>query len=1055
MSGKPPAAAQAPPSAATATPASETSNPQCPPAAKSDASAKTATFKMRSHTMEKPSDLEEYDIQDFDVLARAKGLNVSFQKYIAGVDTSKQDLMPAVLFFLAQRERLGAPVELLEMIHKSGTKRKVDDADGAQETQKASKRARTEPETVPTTDPSQVYAQGANPSSSTTPHANGPEASSTTSNIFKSVLGSSAQAPSHPAASGVTSSEVGNATPTNPFSNLKTFTPSAVQSPNVFTAQHTSGSESPQSKTTQASPHSSNLFQSMTAPTPSTFPQQPAASQSASLFQYPSAPSPSPFAQQQAAPQTTNFFKPQIESTTPNKSPPKKPKFEMPKFGGSSGTNFMDAFAKQSATSAADLEAEAKRKRKAEEFDSDEDNEEEWELKDAEKQRMKRAKLEALTRAGSGGFQPIFDSKEALQAQAPVLPSADASNYVLAPTVSKNEVLMGLSDVAVPIPTPVGRPVYNDISDDESDGFVDEDRATGRDEDQTLEHDGDYEESSDEDSSSRDSDEDEGEEDLQAAAAQLGENDEESEGDDDDDDDEAYVEDILAKNRAVAKAQAQAQSSGSPSIFDRITGPPAEEVVDEEEEPYIQDILAQNKAAAQASAGLSLFDRITAPPSKEAGAKDDSQANEAGDQKPSTNGFKSHGLDSTSTPATTRGPFNRSFKAPATNGILNSGTSSFTPKAPTMSPFTPVDGFQSGNASSFTPKAPTMSPFTPINGAQATPFSAGASVFGTTTKPATEKAPTQEKTNGLLKFKPSTSVPTTTAGQSVLSGGSTSFGSGPIPGEGLFGSRPSTPNNVDSPTPGGSIFGDLGKAPTLASPENDHTWKRGAGVKFGTPEKDGPSFNVTAATPPAKDESTMKPFSNSFGASTSKSASGGLNVGFAFGRPSASPLLTPSGASSAISSRATSPGGTDTESVNTDNAEDHSNDPQASLVDSRAGEENEEVLFEARTKGSKWFTAEGAAQKKLPPGWNTQGLGPMRVLKHKETGKTRVLLRADPGSNIVINAGLIQSVAYTQKKNNVDFAVYTEKGVERWFLKVKTEEQAKELSSILEANKKS
>ena len=433
MSGKPPAAAQAPSTAATPTPAGESYNSLGLPPAKKDSSAKTTTFKMRSHTMEKPSDLEEYDIQDFDILARAKGLNVSFQKYIAAVDTSKQDIMPAVLFYLAQRERLGAPVELLEMIHKTGTKRKADDAEGAQETQKTSKRARTEFETVPTTDTSQVSAQGSN-LSSTPSQANGPDVSSATSNIFKSVLGSSAHAPSQPAASVVTSPEVGDATPTNPFSNLKTFTPSTVKPPDVFTAQTTSGSDSPQSKTSQATPQSSNLFKSMTAATPSFFSEQPAASQSANLFQSLSAPSPSPFAQPQAAPQTTTFFKPQIESTTPNKSPPKKPAFEMPKFGGSTGTNFMDAFAKQSASSAADLEAEAKRKRKAEDFDSDEDNEEEWERKDAEKQRMKRAKLEALTRAGSGGFQPIFGSKEALQAQAPVPQSAEEPTHVLAPT---------------------------------------------------------------------------------------------------------------------------------------------------------------------------------------------------------------------------------------------------------------------------------------------------------------------------------------------------------------------------------------------------------------------------------------------------------------------------------------------------------------------------------------------------------------------------------------------------------------------------------------------
>jgi len=158
-----------------------------------------------------------------------------------------------------------------------------------------------------------------------------------------------------------------------------------------------------------------------------------------------------------------------------------------------------------------------------------------------------------------------------------------------------------------------------------------------------------------------------------------------------------------------------------------------------------------------------------------------------------------------------------------------------------------------------------------------------------------------------------------------------------------------------------------------------------------------------------------------------------------------------------VSSRATSPGATDTESVNTDTGEDHSDEPQVSLMSSRPGEENEEVLFEVRSKALKYITDEVAKEKKLDPGFNTQGVGQLRVLKHKTTGKTRLLLRAEPGSNIVINTALTPSMTYkateTKGSGAVKFGIPTAAGIDHWVAKVKTAAVAEELASILEANK--
>ena len=57
------------------------------------------------------------------------------------------------------------------------------------------------------------------------------------------------------------------------------------------------------------------------------------------------------------------------------------------------------------------------------------------------------------------------------------------------------------------------------------------------------------------------------------------------------------------------------------------------------------------------------------------------------------------------------------------------------------------------------------------------------------------------------------------------------------------------------------------------------------------------------------------------------------------------------------------------------------------------GEENEEILFEAKTKAYRFLDGE----------WKERGLGPMKILEHKETKKCRLLMRRDKTLKICAN----------------------------------------------------
>jgi hypothetical protein len=164
--------------------------------------------------------------------------------------------------------------------------------------------------------------------------------------------------------------------------------------------------------------------------------------------------------------------------------------------------------------------------------------------------------------------------------------------------------------------------------------------------------------------------------------------------------------------------------------------------------------------------------------------------------------------------------------------------------------------------------------------------------------------------------------------------------------------------------------------------------------------------------------------------------------------------LLPSTTGSTATSRATSPGGTTDGESNNENidpeAEHHE---QIDLTSGGPGEENEEVLHLVRAKALKFEPSKDAGGKS---DWVVKGLGPLRVLKNKETGSSRVLLRADPSGTIVLNKGILGNVTYTATGKTLKLLTAGEggQGLETWLLQVKTPAGAEELAGVLEANKR-
>ncbi|QSZ32935.1 hypothetical protein DSL72_002518 [Monilinia vaccinii-corymbosi] len=293
----------------------------------------------------------------------------------------------------------------------------------------------------------------------------------------------------------------------------------------------------------------------------------------------------------------------------------------------------------------------------------------------------------------------------------------------------------------------------------------------------------------------------------------------------------------------------------------------------------------------------------------------------------------------------------------------------------------------------------------------------------------------------------------------------------------LFGSTASSGATTPTPSNGGSLLSRMSRDPVTEEKEDstskstpnifgsslsatsgssaDKTWKPDSPIKFGNAAPSAATFSITGSSP-------IKPATNSFGGlfgnsgtSTPAPSSGPTaTTGFQFGGPaSATSSLFPSMAASANTSRATSPGATTDGATDADDNDTEKVDEQVNLLESNPGEEDEDVVYSVRARALKFCPNEEGEKKASP--WDTKGVGPLKVLRHKVTKATRIVLRSDPSGSIILNKSLLSQVKYEASGKTIKLMTLGDdgKGLQTWVLNVKEIGLAEELAKCLEDNK--
>jgi hypothetical protein len=277
----------------------------------------------------------------------------------------------------------------------------------------------------------------------------------------------------------------------------------------------------------------------------------------------------------------------------------------------------------------------------------------------------------------------------------------------------------------------------------------------------------------------------------------------------------------------------------------------------------------------------------------------------------------------------------------------------------------------------------------------------------------------------------------------------------------MFGSKTPAPKSSSN------IFGndraagnDDSTNSTAGHGVGDNTWKPTTPIKFGASATTAAESTTPAAPPPR--------FGNLFGskpyASTSGSGSGLLNVpgvkptiGFNFGGQPSSSLAT---------SRATTPGvTTDGEGASTagegEDEEPPHTDPQVEDLTALLDEEKEteDVLFSvAMAKASKYDDKKDAESGEVKQSWVEKGKGPLYILKNKETGKVRVLLKIKPLGKPAMNFAVLPDTKFDLMGGKktiisgpfVDHLAYSNAGrPSRWTMQVGKPEDADEIQKVL------
>ncbi|PGH04691.1 hypothetical protein GX51_03358 [Blastomyces parvus] len=274
---------------------------------------------------------------------------------------------------------------------------------------------------------------------------------------------------------------------------------------------------------------------------------------------------------------------------------------------------------------------------------------------------------------------------------------------------------------------------------------------------------------------------------------------------------------------------------------------------------------------------------------------------------------------------------------------------------------------------------------------------------------------------------------------------------------------PETEEAISTPSPGdkesnstvSSLFAGSKFASSFNSPASIGTPQFSNSFDFKSPRALSP-INPSPGGSDAKSPPAI--FASSTGTSTPTPPAASTTTSTLFPKatssllPNGSAQLSPfplSAATSADVSRATTPnlseaGGEEPE----ENTEDL---PQVDLLRGGKGEEDEDEVFETRAKALKLGVSPDSDD--TTPKWLPQGLGLLRILKHKTTGRARILLRADPSGRVLLNTHLVAAVSYKSVGSAVQFQVLREPKPENWTVRVKKEDMAVELAKVMEKYK--
>lgn len=725
-----------------------------------------------------------------------------------------------------------------------------------------------------------------------------------------------------------------------------------------------------------------------------------------------------------------------------------------PKFGTAQPVNFLSQFGK---VAKENIQKE-KASRKANDFDSDEDDEAEWERKDAEQQRAKKQKLEETVRNKTAKFVP---GKGFIMSDQPTEPgSAQGVNLSGAPNgiISTGSSKSILSSKSHSLGN--GHNIFGHLSDVESG----------------------------------------------AEGSKIGDADDEETGSDGVSDENPHEE--FTDKLASDESQHRDMTPGMDKYSEPISsvnhfGPPPAFMAN------ISSSLLPNKSEQSLSSGRSIFDRISkdengralreiTPPREKreetihgASSSTSSSIFKQGSSGAGTNIFRQQTLDTGANIFEQRNSevkvniFGKQTSDPLIFGQRDSGSRTNIPPQPTAAARADTVEQRSSEATATVPEQINAAASARVtqdeiseNGADAVEqpsleveadvvvqldSEAGASAGEERKSRAEAHVDEKGKSEGIADASGQPDVETAVENvEQVRPSISDNIDVVPTSNSGLFSSTPST--SIGSSTP---LFTFTG------SPGGDHTWKINSPIKFGSPSSGAPGLTLTAPSPskpslgglfgPSSTFSSSKadlspnaPDKHSsnifnFNAGKAPTVSG---FGFNFGGPPTAPvgtLAAPPGASNA-SSRATSPGITTGDNSaaesNAEGAEDGTErHEQLNLADKGLGEEDEDVLFAVKAKAMIFESSE--------KGWVTRGVGKLRVLKHRDTAKTRVLMKQDPSGKIILNAALLSTMKYEHMQSkSVKLGAATDVGkLVTWLIRTGKDEDAVELAQILEENK--